>query len=261
MITVSYQNAAGETVRSVSHEREAFLCVDTEYAPGDRLVFTAFPGAHLMVQPDAAILPGEVYLPEGSFAWRVPVGDERRPYSPGVFVPGRHTVSARVMTQAELFSRRNLACNPADQRGDTAAYPHCTANVETRGEADFAARNVIDGWRFNDHHGKWPYQSWGIGAREDAWCLLEFGREVEIDEMALTLRADFPHDAWWTHGQALLSSGDTVDFSLEKTAERQFVSLGVRRVSWIRLQNLHKSDDPSAFPSLIEWEVFGRDVP
>ena len=78
--------------------------------------------------------------------------------------------------------------------------------------------------------------------------------------MALTLRADFPHDAWWVRGQVELSDGFVMDFPLKKSGERQFIALGEHRASWLRLQNMVKSDDPSAFPSLIEWEVFGKDT-
>ena len=130
--------------------------------------------------------------------------------------------------------------------------------METRNEACFCARNVIDGMRLNTYHGEWPYQSWGIGAREDAWCRLDFGREVEVDQMALILRADFPHDAYWTEGHVVLSDGADIPFSLTKTGERQWVSLKGHRVSWMRLERLQKSDDPSAFPALTEWEVYGR---
>ena len=42
------------------------------------------------------------------------------------------------------------------------------ANVETRGEAVFAARNAIDGIYENDAHGIWPYQSWGINRDPNA---------------------------------------------------------------------------------------------
>ena len=132
--------------------------------------------------------------------------------------------------------------------------------METRNEACFCARNVIDGMRHSDYHGEWPFQSWGIGAREDAWCLLDFGREVEIDEMALTLRADFPHDAYWVSGHVVFSDGAEAAYDLEKTGERQYIPLGQRTVRWMRLERMQKSDDPSAFPALIEWEVFGRDA-
>ena len=260
MIRIEYRNAAGETVARAEHPEEALLCARTEYAEGDSIVVTSDGAKHLMVQMDAAMAAGEVYLPAGSMSWRVPSGEGRRAYSPAVFMPGRHIVSARAMTAAECAARRNLACNPADLRGDTEFFPHCTANVETRGESVFAARNVIDGLRHNVSHGDWPYQSWGIGAREDAWCRLDLGREALIDEMALTLRADFPHDAWWVRGQVELSDGFVMDFPLKKSGERQFIALGEHRASWLRLQNMVKSDDPSAFPSLIEWEVFGKDT-
>ena len=260
MISIEYRNALGEVVARTEHADEALLCVNAARAEGESIVISGGGERHLMVQLDAAMPAGEVFLSEGSMRWSVPAGQERRAYCPALFAAGRHIVSARAMTSAETGARRNLACNPADLRGETNFFPHCTANVETRGESVFAARNVIDGCRHSVSHGDWPYQSWGIGAREDAWCLLEFGREVEIDEMALTLRADFPHDAWWVRGQVALSDGAVVDFPLEKTGDRQYIALGAHRVSWLRLQNMIKSDDPSAFPSLVEWEVFGRDL-
>ncbi len=164
------------------------------------------------------------------------------------------------MKAEEIAASRNIALNPADLRGDTDFYPHVTANVETRGESCFAARNVIDGMRFNAGHGEWPYQSWGIGAREDAWCVLDFGREVIAEQMALTLRADFPHDAYWTKGHVVTDQGEDVAFSLRKTGGRQWIPLAGRRVRSLRLERLVKSDDPSAFPALTEWEVIGRDL-
>ena len=192
--------------------------------------------------------------------WPVPAGEHRLAYAPGLFEAPRHILSARILSPEELAASRNVACNPSDLRGDTDFYPHCTANVETRNEACFCARNVIDGIRLNTFHGEWPFQSWGIGAREDAWCRLDFGREIIADRMALTLRADFPHDAWWTSGHAVLSDGTELAFDLEKSGDRQWISLGGRRVSWMRLERMVKSDDPSAFPALTQWEVFGRDA-
>jgi len=257
MIMVRVLNAEGRLLAEAAHETDVRLRVDRSYQPGDRIEINS-DEKHLIVQMDATILPGEVYLPEGRMTWTVPAGEHRLAYCPVAFGGGRHIVTARAMTRAEVTARRNVACNPSDLRGDTDFYPHCTANVETRGESCFAARNVIDGMRHNDYHGEWPFQSWGIGAREDAWCLLDFGREVRVDEMALTLRADFPHDAYWTNGHVALSDGSEIAFELKKTADRQYISLnGEHAVRWMRLERMHKSDDPSAFPALIEWEVFG----
>ena len=56
----------------------------------------------------------------------------------------------------------------------------------------FAARNAIDGFKENRHHGGWPNQSWGPEKRNDLWWQVNFGREVEIDKLVITIRADFP---------------------------------------------------------------------
>ena len=260
MIAIRVMSADDTLLAQTEHESETLLRVDREYQAGDVIVIES-DNKHLIVQMDATILPGEVYLPEGKMTWTVPTGEHRLAYCPVAFGGGRHIVTARAMTQAEVSARRNLACNPSDLRGDTDFFPHCTANVETRGESCFAARNVIDGMRHSDYHGEWPFQSWGIGAREDAWCLLDFGRKVIADEMALTLRADFPHDAYWVSGHVVLSDGSEIAYDLEKTGDRQFIPFGGEHsIRWMRLERMQKSDDPSAFPALIEWEVFGRDA-
>ena len=212
MIRIEVRNAEGELIASAEHESEALLCAERVYEPGD--VITVSGTEHLWVQMDQAIPAGEVYLPEGRMTWTVPAGEHRLAYAPGTFEAARHVIAARRMTDAEISACRNIARNPADLRGDTDFYPHCTANVETRNEACFCARNVIDGYRLNTFHGEWPFQSWGIGAREDAWCLLDLGRNVRAESMALTLRADFPHDAYWVSGHVVLSDGTDLSFPL-----------------------------------------------
>ena len=257
MIQISVHAASGEVLAAATHESEALLCVDRAYRPGD--VIRISGARHIIAQLDQALPAGEVFLPNSAMTWAVPAGEHRLAYAPGTFEAPRHVITARAMTPEEVRTERNIARNPADLRGDTDFFPHCTANVETRNEACFCARNVIDGFRMNTSHGEWPYQSWGIGAREDAWCLLDLGRPVRVREMALTLRADFPHDAYWVSGHAVLSDGTNLAFPLRKTGDRQFIPLGDRVVSWLRLERLQKSDDPSAFPALTEWEVFGRE--
>ena len=257
MITLSVYSAENQLLAQSAHPSEAMLCVDRIYQPGDRIEISG-DAEHVIFQPDQAILPAEVYLPTGHMTWTVPHGEHLLAYQPAAFQGPRHLLTARVMEKEETARRRNVANNPADLRGDTDFYPHCTANVETRGESCFAARNVIDGIRIGNYHGEWPYQSWGIGAREDAWCLLELGREVLVDSMALTLRSDFPHDAYWVSGHVLLSDGTRIAYPLEKTGDRQIISFGgTHRVRWLRLEEMRKSNDPSAFPSLRQWEVFG----
>ena len=258
MITILVQSSDGTVLASSEHPSEALLSVDRVYQPGD--VIRIAGAAHLRVQMDQSLPAGEVFLPDQQMTWLVPSGEHRLAYAPGLFDAPRHIISAVLIPEQEQACSRNLSCNPADLRGDTDFFPHCTANVETRNEACFCARNVIDGLRLNTFHGEWPFQSWGIGAREDAWCLLDLGRPVIAEKMALTLRADFPHDAWWVGGHLADSNGDQLAFELKKTAERQWIDLGGRKVVWLQLERMVKSDDPSAFPSLRAWEVHGSDA-
>ncbi|MBR7041364.1 MAG: carbohydrate-binding protein [Clostridia bacterium] len=257
---LTVKDREGTILAQAEHAEEARLCVEHVWDEGDEVEVSAPPMSHIWLGTDASVPEGEVFCPDGHLVWRVPAGEHRRAYAPGAFTAERNILSARLMSKAEIMSVRDIARNPLDLRGDTAFYPHCTANVETRGESVFAARNVIDGFRYNTSHGKWPYESWGIGAREDAWCRLDFGRPVIAERMALTLRADFPHDAYWVSGHVVDSDGNDTIFELKKTGERQWIELGGREVRWLRLERMIKSDDPSAFPSLRAWEVLGRDL-
>ena len=254
-------DGAGNILAQAEGEGEALLCLDRIYEPGDtiRIIAEQAP-AWLCFQPDTAVAESAVYAPAGQLHWPVPAGEHRLAYCPGAFAAPRHVVTVRAMAEEEIRQRRNIALNPADLRGGTDFYPHVSANVETRGESCFAARNVIDGMRLNTFHGEWPFQSWGVGARADAWCLLEFGRPVRVERMALTLRADFPHDAYWTEGHVVTDGGEEIAFALRKTGSRQWIPLGGRVVRSLRLERMVKSDDPSAFPSLTEWEVIGSDL-
>src|SRR5699024_11398160 len=91
------------------------------------------------------------------------------------------------------------------------------ANVETRGEAVFAARNAIDGIFENSSHGEYPYQSWGINRDPNAALTLDFGREVLLDELRITERADFPHDNYWTRATVTFSDGSQLEIPLVKS--------------------------------------------
>lgn len=230
------------------------------YAEGDRIELTLEAPGFVRFRPDRALDEALVYAPEGRLRYAVPTGELRRAQPPQAFSGEKHVISAHPVRPEELTGTRCLSGNPADVREGTGGYPHVWANVETRGESVFAARNVIDGLRLNRGHGDWPYQSWGIGARTDAWIELSFGRPVRVERMALTLRADFPHDAYWTQASVLLSDGYEKTFALQRIAQPQWVELDGHIVTGMRLHKLIKSDDPSAFPALTEWEVYGSEI-
>ncbi|MBR4039743.1 MAG: DUF4298 domain-containing protein [Clostridia bacterium] len=248
----------GEAIACAQAEKEAQLLYRGEYLPGDEIRFET-DYEYAVVQVDQAVKPARVYLPERAFTFRLPLeADDLRVYIPGAFSGEKHLCSIRPDADN---SYRNLARNPADQRGDVTCYPHATANVETRNESVFCARNTIDGEHIACGHGSWPFGSWGIGARTDAELTLDFGREVETDRMVLYLRADFPHDAYWIEGTVSLSDGAQITFPLEGIDGPQEIALGGwHRIRSLKLHKLVKCDNPSAFPSLRQIEVYGRDV-
>lgn len=247
----------GQEIACAQGGEEAYLLFGGAYREGDAIAFSA-PSRHVIVQVDAQVAPARVYLPTGEFTYRLPLsGDNPAVYPPQAFMGEKHLIAIRPAAGNDY---RNLAENPADQRGEVCAYPHATANVETRNESVFAARNTIDGVHAAAGHGEWPYGSWGIGARTDAEMTLCFGREVVVDAVVLYLRADFPHDAWWTQATVALDDGFEMTFPLEKKDGPQRVALGGEHcIRSLKLHRLIKCDMPSAFPALRQIEVWGRD--
>ena len=141
---------------------------------------------------------------------------------------------------------------------DVLCYPHATANVETRGESVFAAKNAIDGVRANLSHGEWPYESWGINMQDDAAMKLDFGRPVLADRIVLYTRSDFPHDNWWQQVTIRFSDGSEQEFPLEKSSRAHVLPIPEKEITWLELCNLIKAEDPSPFPALSQIEVYGR---
>lgn len=246
-----------ETLAHSEGTGETHLLYRGRYEPGDRVAFHT-DTRHVRVQVDQGLPPARLYVPSRAFIYALPLaGDGLRPYPPGCFGGELHLLSLSGDSGNEY---RNLAANPLDQRGEVQAFPHAVANVETRDESVFCARNVLDGLTISDGHGDWPYQSWGIGARQDAWLRVDFGRDVIIDALVLYLRSDFPHDAHWVQGRAAFSDGSAVDFPLKGEAGPQRVAFAEKTVRWVRLSDLIKCDMPSAFPSLRQLMVMGRDA-
>lgn len=122
MITILVKAADGTMIASAQSADDARLCIDRAYEDGDTVEILA-DEKHLCVQMDVTLLPGEVYLPNGRMTWRIPAGEHRLAYAPGAFEAKRHVITARPMTTEEINGRRDIACNPADLRGETDFFP------------------------------------------------------------------------------------------------------------------------------------------
>lgn len=268
-LSISVLNAHGEIEYLVRGEDEVYLVHPRAYEPGDRLVFTTdeVPGFYV-IRVDGAMDEAYVYLTQGRVEYTIPFErneysqEDRISYCPGSFAGSSHYITMRKAKPEENKNFRNLAKNVMDQHEDVGCYPHVYANAETKGPIAplFAARNAIDGVLANTCHYPWPFQSWGIDQREDAEITVKFGRPIDMEELRLTTRADFPHDSWWTQGTVSFSDGTSESLELGKRVEPQSFFIRRNGITWVKLGQLIKADDPSLFPALTQIEVFGRNA-
>ena len=89
---------------------------------------------------------------------------------------------------------------------------------------------------------------------------VEFGRKVWIDCVKICLRADFPHDSYWTEGTVTFSDGSSEVLKFVKTGRVQTFKIAPREVEWVTFGTLIKADDESPFPALTQIEVYGKDL-
>lgn len=259
-LSLRVEDKTGNVICESSGEDFVDLVCRHVYEEGDRILLeTSEKNVYLNWQVDDAMAAAFVYVKD-NVSYEIPFEEKRRCYSTKVFTGGVHYLYAEAAREDEIKAYRNLALNPADQHCDTACFPHAEANVETRGESTFAAKNAIDGVRANLSHGKWPYGSWGINRQDDAAMKVYFGRKIRTDKVVLYTRSDFPHDNWWVQVTLRFSDGSSLDFELEKSVLGHVLTFPEREIEWIELCNLIKADDPSPFPALSQIEVYGWNV-
>lgn len=258
-IKIEVLNAGGEVLAEYSGSEEAAFVYDRFYCEGDRIRIEAEPkNSFWWIQVDDAVGRSMVYL-TGVMEYAVPFGEQKLNLSPKAFEGDWHLISVRKAKVFEYSGYRCLSVNVNDQHGQENTYPHASANVETRGESVFAAMNAIDGTIVPQCHGRWPYESWGINRREDAKWRLDFGRTVKADKIIIYLRADFPHDNWWTEGKVTFSDGTEMILPFEKGGHGQEFCFEPKQIEWLEFSDLKKADDPSPFPALTQFEVYGTE--
>lgn len=257
MFSLKVLKANGETKHVARGEKEVILVATSVYDEGDRVVLEyAGEPKYFIFQADDAMGEALLYV-KGNVEIKVPFGELRDGYSPKSFMGDVHYITAREASKEEIYAYRNQAYNVYDDHHNAQSYPHASANVETRNEAVFAARNAINGVKANSAHGQWPYTSWGINRDPKACLKIDFGHAVDIDKVRLYLRADFPHDNWWKEVTLAFSDGSEVVAGLKKTGEGQDITFDKKTVTWVELKNLIKAETESPFPALSQIEVYG----
>ncbi len=260
-IKLKVLDEAGHTLLTCPAGCQVSLVYTAAYQPGDRVALEIrTPGRFCVVQFEDTMPPALVYVQSREINFHIPFEEQAITYSPKSFTGSRHVIRARLATAEEVAARRNLAFNPYDEHGDTGFFPHASANVETRGESVFAARNAIDGIFENSAHGEYPYQSWGINRDPNAALTLSFGRKVVLDELRLTLRGDYPHDNYWTAATVAFSDGSNMTLSLTDSPLPQTTRFQPKTVKWLVLKNLIQAEGPSPFPALTQIEAWGTEA-
>lgn len=259
MLTISVINENKEILAQTSDDTYAQLLYTQNYAQGDCIcVQTDEVNTCLVVQLEDTMPQTMVYVAQGEYTLPIPFAEQKNSYNPKSFTGDYHFIAVRKATVLEMQQHIDLACNPYDHHANTAFYPHVKANVETRGEAVFAARNAVDGNTANHGHGLFPFESWGIQQRADAAFSVHFGREVQCDGIGVTIRCDFPHDNWWHTATVQFSDGSKEVLQLQKTNLPQHFTIAPRKIEWAQLCEMKKDEtDPSPFPALTALQVFG----
>lgn len=237
------------------------MAYPSQYAVGNyyQLTFDEYP-QYVWVQLDASIKPTLMYVKD-EWNYQIPFNIQREwPYPDGAFLGKNHYSWAKLATKEEIKMYQNLAINTYDQHVSTSAFPHVTANAETRNEMSFFAKNAIDGIAANNKHGGYPFQSWGIDQRDDAEFKLDFGREVEVDQLNILLRADYPHDISWKEMTIRFSDGSYEKINLHRDKNYQIFPITKRTVTWLKLVDLIKDEDSESFPALTQIEVMGSNI-
>ncbi|MEN9360555.1 MAG: hypothetical protein RL095_2090 [Verrucomicrobiota bacterium] len=150
--------------------------------------------------------------------------------------------------------RRNLALNPQDGRFNL-GFPKASSNSEYDRSDKFLASKAIDGDLRNGNHAAYP--SWGPDKVEKPWLQVDFGREVELDEIRLLNRAEYPHDTWWTRGKLEFSDGSSEEIAIGDARTMQSFPVKPRRCTWVRFTGLAPAN-PKGWPALAEFEAWGK---
>lgn len=267
VISVTYSGSG----RTLTSETAGFveMYVDQKYQNGDTITVELPEGEqYLMLSLSSRIGESLIYVPDGTFTYTMSNVSSIFPntVNPTLGVSyDTNTITARVATEEDLQTRHNLARNSYDLKSATGSYPHVTTSTDCRNSPEFEGRNAIDGFHANKGHGTYPTQSWGPELQRDdpfdqQYFQVDFGREVYADEVRINIRADFPHDTYYTSATLEFSDGSTEEIQLRKTAKTMVFTFEPRETSYVRISNLRVVDhDGDDWAGITEFEVYGTE--
>lgn len=255
MIAIKVMDKQYRTIAVARGEEEASLVLYRTYEEGDFIfIEISEKEGFLQIQYDDAMGSALQFVKKMT-SFKIPFHERKSSYSPKAFSGEMHLITARYAKDYEIHAYRNLALNPYDFEENTTAFPHASSDSGATGV--FAARNAIDGIRINQSHNEWPYCSWGINKNPDSKLKIDFGREVDVDQLTIYIRFDMPHDNFWERITVSFSDGEPLTMNLEMTDKPQTLTFEKRKTTYVELSNMIAADKPSQFPALSQIEVYG----
>lgn len=273
MITIELKDQQHQTILGkIDHEKEVapfratnqtqtvLAIKEYSYQKGDFIEVTLDTKEnYLMVQLEETLAPSLIYVPGNKWVYQILTTPmEKKAMVDSAFIAKRHHLMVRYAYAFEIENYQNLTFNAYDQKEFTGAYPHAHANVETRDEAVFFAKNAIDGKYGHLSHGSYPFASWGINQMSEAALTIDFGRLVELDWVQLLFRSDYPHDSYWDEVTIAFSDGTYQVIQTTNTLDFQVCRFPKKRTTYLRFYQLKKHPDASPFPALTQIEAFGK---
>ena len=255
MIKLDICNKDGAVKTSYSGEAIDVI-YENAYVPGDfgRIICD---DNFLEVSFDETQKPSIVYLPEKKLVYEFPYDAMLVAYDMDSWLSNSHHIILKTTTEG--YETRNIALNSIDKPESKNVYPHAWANMVTRNDPCFEAKNAIDGICDNSGHGNYPYHSWAAGAREDMVYKIDFGCEVLIEKLTFFLRADFPHDTYWKSLDVQFDDGSTAKADFEMTASGQDLVLDEPKTTkTITFINFKQATEPLSWAALSQVEVYGN---
>ena len=261
IINLKLLNASGE-VKFKAYGNSIDERYSGEYAEGDKYRVELCDGEFVKIKLDETLAESIIYVPDGIFEFEIPFGDTRAcGYAPEAFSGDSHRVICEEPDEAEIYGERLISLNSHDKHNIPKYFPHAAANFVTRENPCFFERNAIDGVICSEGHGRYPYHSWGGGLREDLEFTVHFGMPVEVNKLALYLRADFPHDTYWKEADVEFSDGTGIHLDLIGTAEGQTAEFEPKVTEYVKLTGLKQqrlADGSLSFAALTQIQIYGK---
>lgn len=147
---------------------------------------------------------------------------------------------------------RNLALNKEAYAYHLRSYPRAMSNSHYRYRPEFSPSHAIDGQRASDAY-------WRPARRTDVWLMVEFGREVETEQVVIVLHRNDGQKKTWTGATLESSNGKKMAIELRNTSEPQTFPFPKQKCVWLRLVDFRERF-PLGDNGIAEFEVYGKDL-